>query len=417
MAKKIYWRDRLEWAESLPLPDRLTLILVYLVKEADINGTLPFLLRKLDQQTRFDRDELQRALDYFLTLGLLLENGIDERWDAPRYKFVHGAAIDPLQLTLGMHGMLSAIEQLTDIEDRHQLALEKLVIRHYDWPTGLVTATTEQLMRLSPRWSQQKTNKALEELMGLGHLRRAPGEQRGFGRTPHKYLLEIRTNSPEIPYKSDQLSPEIPYKSDQLSPEIPYKSDQLSPEIPYKSDQLSPEIPYKSGLHPYTEDSPKTLLVQTPPPPTAAAVQTECSKFWASLMSLDEAAAFALLRLKTMERDNQPAWHEVWADKALEDLDEVLDKRGITDPAGAVIKRFRDPDRRGLGHDPRTTAAARVPEGVRHTTQALPLLATEENDDMMLKSILAARRRAILDALRQVEAALEHLATVPDTII
>ena len=59
-------------------------------------------------------------------------------------------------------------------------------------------------------------------------------------------------------------------------------------------------------------------------------------------MELDQPAAFALLRLQAMERDNAAVWHEAWADKALEDLDEVLEKRGITDPAGAVIARFRD---------------------------------------------------------------------------
>ena len=273
MVKLINWKDRLAWAAALRLPDdRLTFFLMLLIKEADREGILPLLTRKLHQETGIDPGDMESAVDRMVMLGLLRRDGIDDRFDAPRYELMHGAKPDAVQLTLGMHAMISAIEQLEHITDRQQLALEKLVIRHYDWLTGMVTATTAQLMSLSVRWSRHKTNEVLEDLVDLGYLRRVPGEQRGYGRTPHQYLLEIRTDSRQIPHKSAQDSRQIPHKSAQDSRQIPHKSAQDSRQIPHKSAQDSRQIPHKSDTHPYTLDSLETLSSQTPPPsPTSSA--------------------------------------------------------------------------------------------------------------------------------------------------
>ena len=130
-------------------------------------------------------------------LGLLRRDGIDDRFEEPaeRYELAHGASPDSVQLTLEMHAMISAIEKLEHITDRQQLALEKLVIRHYDWLTGLVTATTAQLRRLTVRWEQRTTERVLQDLQDMGILTRVRGKDRlrGYGRRPHLYRLDIRT--------------------------------------------------------------------------------------------------------------------------------------------------------------------------------------------------------------------------------
>ena len=344
MVKIVNWKDRLAWAAALRLPDdRLTFFLMLLIKEADKHGKLPLLARKLHGETGIDPAELQLAVDRLLVLGLLRRDGVDDRFAEPadRYELMHGAKPDSVQLTLGMHAMISAIENLEHITDRQQLALEKLVIRHYDWLTGLVTATTSQLMGLSGRWSQQKSNEVLEDLLDLGYLRRAPGAQRGYGRTAHRYILEIRTDSREIPYKSTPDSREIPYKSTPDSREIPYKSTPDSREIPYKSTPDSREIPYKSTPHPYTLDSPETLLPKTPPPPPPGGGGQECSNFLGRLRTLDEALAFELAGLAALEVESGVGWHETWADRAIEDLDQIIEQGGAGDPAAVLIVRWR----------------------------------------------------------------------------
>ena len=332
MPKRMILRERVRWVANLPIPDDYAFILALLCAEADDYGLMPFLWRKLESTTRFRRLDFDRAIQEFVAWGVMSPEGIDKRFSVPadRYR-IHYGSEPALQLSLGVHAMLSRIEKLKDITDRQELALQKLVVRHYDWVTGLVTATTEEIVGskddpeelpgLSPRWSQQRTNEAIAALVDKGYLSRAPRKRRGYGSTPQAYVLNIiRTDSPEIRSIEGADSPEIRSIKGADSPEI-----------------RSIEAP-----HPYTDYSTDYSYDQTPAPAPAAAVQPERSNFWGRLMELDAQAAFALLPLEGLERHGPWLWHEEWADRALEDLEELLDKRGITDPPGAVIKRFRD---------------------------------------------------------------------------
>ena len=124
MAKKMMWRDRLRWVASLPLPDQYALILVIFCVEADDRGAMPFLWRKLERLTRFERIDFERAISEFMAWGLMRPDGVDERFDADRYVLEYGSTMD-LQLSLGVHGMLARIALLTTITDRQELALSK----------------------------------------------------------------------------------------------------------------------------------------------------------------------------------------------------------------------------------------------------------------------------------------------------
>ena len=330
MVKLINWKVRLAWAAALRLPDdRLTFFLMLLIKEADREGILPLLTRKLHQETGIDPGDMLSAVDRLVMLGLLKRDGIDDRFDAPRYKLMHGAKPDAVQLTLGMHAMISAIENLEHITDRQQLALEKLVIRHYDWLTGMVTATTAEMHRLSQRWRRQKTDEVLEELTELGYLRRVHGAQRGYGRTPHQYRLEIRTDSPETRHKSEQDSPETRHKSEQDSPETRHKSE-----------QDSPETRHKSAPHPYTLDSQETLS-KTPLPSPPGGGGSKRSNFLERLIELDEDLAFHLSGLVNLESECAVRWHESWADRAVEEIEQVIEQGGFDDPVAVLIVRWR----------------------------------------------------------------------------
>ena len=328
MVKLINWKDRLAWAAALRLPDdRLTFFLMLLIKEADREGILPLLTRKLHQETGIDPGDMLSAVDRLVMLGLLKRDGIDDRFDEPRYELMHGAKPDAVQLTLGIHAMISAIEKLEHITDRQQLALEKLVIRHYDWLTGMVTATTAQIYNLSPRWSGRKTREVIEELLAMGHLTRA--ELRGYRRRPHTYRLEIRTNAVE--------TRQIP---EPLSAETRQISEPLSAETRQISEPLSAETRQKSATHPYTLDSPETLS-KTPPPSPPGGGGSKRSNFLERLIELNEDLAFHLSGLVNLESECAVRWHESWADRAVEEIEQVIEQGGFDDPVAVLIVRWR----------------------------------------------------------------------------
>ena len=108
---------------------------------------------------------------------------------------VRGATMDPQQLTLDVHGILAAIENLTEkpglprgLSNRQQLALEKLVIRHFDWQKSEIAATTEQLDCLIPRWSESTRKRVIESLVDKGILHRA---KFGYLGKPHLFTLHL----------------------------------------------------------------------------------------------------------------------------------------------------------------------------------------------------------------------------------
>ena len=191
------WR-LMDWVEQLPLPDRLSLLLMLFAREADKEAVALIHTGKLALSTRFGEGEIDKAIGQFLHLKLLEYLGQEtrERVEYSRYRLCEG--IHPGQLSLEMHGMISAIQADLTLDDAEQLALERLVVQYYDWPTGLATVPKGPLW---PRWRARKSRRVVERLVRRGYLVR---RQLASRKRPHMYELRVGPSITPPPATSSQ---------------------------------------------------------------------------------------------------------------------------------------------------------------------------------------------------------------------
>ena len=350
MAKRIQLWDRMKWVNSLKLPDRTALLLMIFVQEASATGEVKLFPRKATRDTKFEPRDLVGALHYFVDLGLLELLAVqhhDDDEDVYSCNLVHGAKVTEQQLTIDQHGMVWLIEQIPDIEDRHQVALEKLVMRHFDWASGQIVITTEEQHRISPRWKRTKTYRIIEELVSLGFLTRSEGVRHGYGASPHIYRLEIRTKRPDlgtIPVLKSPDSRTIPALKSPDPGTIPALK---SPDPGTISTENVPNSVTSEAPILITETSHRTPLPEPPlrtPPPPQGGVGAERSKssFWERLLLLDRHAARNLTRIAKLEARLGAPWHESQADQVVDDLDLLRANPMISDEYGALISRYED---------------------------------------------------------------------------
>ena len=165
-----------------------------LVRHTHEHGRSHLFLSAIGLQVNMTPREVDVWLSLFERHGLLrpIES---EKSGAVAYQMVHGTMMDPQQLTLDVHGILAAIDNLSEkpgqprgLSNRQQLALEKLVLRHFDWATSEISATTDQLDNLIPRWEERTRERVIESLVEKGILHRT---KFGYSGHPHRFTLHL----------------------------------------------------------------------------------------------------------------------------------------------------------------------------------------------------------------------------------
>ena len=210
----------IDWVEQLPLPDRLALLLMLIAREADKQAVALVHTGKLSLTTRFDQGEIDKAITDFLHLELLEYLGEETKGRATysRYRICEGVEVG--QLSLGMHGIISAIQADLSLNDAEQLALERLAVQHYDWMTGIATVPKGPVW---PRWTVKKSRQVVQRLVRRGYLVR---KQMASRSRPHKYELHVGP-SVSPPTKTDAQDPG-PRKLTRPAPPLPAGNKEIA---------------------------------------------------------------------------------------------------------------------------------------------------------------------------------------------
>ena len=322
--------ERLEWAHSgeLAITDRFALILNWFVKESDLQGRFTAFISAWAGRTRYDEEELEKAIEFFLGLGLLTYFGKDPRTAFPIYELVHGASVTPQQLTFDQHGMIELIEKLPDISDAEQLVLEKLVMRHFDWAEGVVVATTADLDKLSGRWTSRWRERLIRRLVDRGYLTRK--HRRGYRNSPHTYTLVLPTPPDET---SDEASLNTPNRSLSAPSNTPDRSLSAPSNTPDQS------LSERSILIEKNKEKNEEELTTT----TASAVAAEDtdSVFVLRVWELSEGDAAAFMWAADLEEQSGGRWHSSRADELLDDFQNIRANPGALNPMGVLRSEWQ----------------------------------------------------------------------------
>ena len=290
--RKVKFYDRMDWAQEQPLPDSLKILLFAILRHTHQNGHAEVFLTSLAFQVSLTPVELDAGLALFEEHGLIRPVEATEP-GAVAYQVVHGAAMDPQQLTLDVHGILAAIENMDMLSNQQQLALEKLVLRHFDWVSSEIIATTQQLDNLVPRWAEETRRRVFKSLVKDGILRRT---RLGRQAEPHRFTLhlpETVKSDRYVPTKRSKVTATLheTVKSDRYAPT---KRSKVTATLPrngqntplrshetVKSDRYAPtkrsKVTATDQPHPYRKERKRERekVPPTPPPPPARARASE----------------------------------------------------------------------------------------------------------------------------------------------
>ena len=332
--------DRIDWAESLALPDNQTLMLMIIVREATATGFAELYLASLERRTRWSVDQWTGGLAKFEEMGIVQPDRPKGRGDCA-YQLVHGVAIEPVQLTLDVHGVLTAIDALHVIDDREQLLLEKMIIRHFDWTRSLIEATTAQLNDLVHRWDERKRRLIIETLTAKSLL--VP-VRRGYGKTTHRWRLALPESATDRRIEAPESATDRRIEAAESATDRRIEAPESATDRRIEAAESATDRRIEAAL-PYEEKQEKQEKQETSPPHPpveAAGGRSTSSFFWERLMLLDRGAARKLTRLAKLERQLGASWDASQADQILDDLDELRANHMISDEYGTLIRRYED---------------------------------------------------------------------------
>ena len=333
MSNEIKVWERLEWDHSgdLEISDRFRLILGWFIKECDLNGRFTAFIRAWASRTCYSEEELERALEEFVGLGLLVHYGKDPKTAFPMYELVHGATVTPQQLTFDQHRMVELIEAIPDISNTEQLVLEKLVMKHFDWAQGLVVATTEDLVRLPVRWKERWRRAVIQGLIGKGYLTRK--HRRGYRDSPHVYVLtlpDIRHYTAEFTPENGTILPNSPPENGTILPNSPPENGTILPNSPPENGTILPNSNTSSLLE---EQEERREELST----TATAVAADSdSEFLSRVWELAGEEAADFMWVEDIEEQSVRRWHWSRADELLDDFDRFDRNPRLHNPMGML---------------------------------------------------------------------------------